>query len=455
MARLMRSEQGTGVVIPARRRQNVRCPGGLLIVRPSLVVALLVLATSSPGPVRADAVVGTGTAASCTEAELDAALGAGGNVTFNCGASPVTLTVTNKKTITLETSIDGGGVVTLSGGGSRQIFRVNSPGVLGLRNLTLTDSKGVGAVFNSGTLTVTNCTFADNNARLVGGGAIFNYGGTLTVTNSAFSGNSGRGAIFNTGTLTVTNSTFSNNSADYGGAIFNADTLAVSNSTFFSNDANFGGGAIDNGDAATLNVINSTFSSNTAPDGGAITNTTGTATVSNTIVADNAVQNCSGVITDGGHNLDDGASCGFSAANGSLTSTDPLLDPAGPQDSGGPTQTIMLFAGSPAIDAGDDAICAATPVKNLDQRGFVRPGVGHTHCSIGAYEADGAPPTACTGDCDRSRTVTVDELLTLVNIALGNGNVSDCVAGDANHDNQITIDEILTAVSNILNGCAA
>lgn len=66
-------------------------------------------------------------------------------------------------------------------------------------------------------------------------------------------------------------------------------------------------------------------------------------------------------------------------------------------------------------------------------------------------EGKGAPP--CTGDCNGDPEVTVDEILTMVNIALGNGQVSDCRAGDANHDNQITVDEILTAVNNALNGC--
>jgi len=62
------------------------------------------------------------------------------------------------------------------------------------------------------------------------------------------------------------------------------------------------------------------------------------------------------------------------------------------------------------------------------------------------------PPT-CVGDCNGNRSVTVDELLTMVNIALGTTNVSQCAAGDANGDHQITIDEILTAVNNALNGC--
>jgi hypothetical protein len=49
--------------------------------------------------------------------------------------------------------------------------------------------------------------------------------------------------------------------------------------------------------------------------------------------------------------------------------------------------------------------------------------------------------------------VTVDEILTTVNIALGNGGVTGCGAGDANHNGQITVDEILTAVNKALNGC--
>jgi len=64
-------------------------------------------------------------------------------------------------------------------------------------------------------------------------------------------------------------------------------------------------------------------------------------------------------------------------------------------------------------------------------------------------------PIPCVGDCDNSGQVTVDEILTLVNIALGNADVSTCLAGDANHDNQITVDEILTAVNNALNVCVA
>jgi hypothetical protein len=64
-----------------------------------------------------------------------------------------------------------------------------------------------------------------------------------------------------------------------------------------------------------------------------------------------------------------------------------------------------------------------------------------------------SPPPVCVGDCGGDGLVTVDELLTMVNIALGNAPLAECQAGEANADGQITVDEILTAVNNALNGC--
>ncbi len=61
----------------------------------------------------------------------------------------------------------------------------------------------------------------------------------------------------------------------------------------------------------------------------------------------------------------------------------------------------------------------------------------------------------CVGDCDGNHQVTIDEILTLVNIALGNGQVSDCTVGDADGDKQITIDEIVAAVNNAFSSCSA
>ncbi len=396
-------------------------------------------------------IVGTGTSASCTEAALDACLpGAArftGAVTFDCGLSPVTITVTSPKTISTDTTIDGGGLITISGGNRTEVFFVDSRVKFTVQNLTIANGyQGDGPGINNygGTLTVTNCTFTGNGSEPIkgegtAGGAIFNIG-TLTVTSSTFSGNSASrgsgGAISNvndqqhngSGTLTVTNSTFSGNSASdgTGGAIANGGTLTVTNSTFFANSA-ANGGAIWN--VGVLTLTNSTLSGNSASSAGVIANGTTCgdalnapcpATLNNTIVANTTSGgNCSGPITDGGHNIDDGTTCGFrgtsctSTSGTSFCSTNPQLDPADLANNGGPTQTIALQGGSPAINAGDETVCAAGPVSGVDQRGYERPGTGYANCSIGAFEYNSSGPPAPTPTLTPVPSVTVTATPTL------------------------------------------
>ena len=405
------------------------------------ILCAAVFVGSAPTVVRAAGVVGTSTAASCTDAALNAALAGGGLVTFNCGSAPVTIDIstgTGTKTISADTTIDGGSLITISGGNSVGVFSVNT-----------------GVKF-----TVQNLTIANGNSASHKGGGIDNEGSTLTVTNSTFSGNiaasssGGGGGIGNSSTLTVTNSTFSGNSADFDGGGIGSGTGTVTNSTFSGNTASHSGAGI--GNSGTLTVTNSTLSGNSAGHNGGGIASIGTLTVTNTIVANSTSGgNCFGSVTDGGHNIDDGTRCGFSTANGSLNNTNPDLDAQGLANNGGVTQTIALEAGSPAINAGDQTVCANPPVNGIDQRGYGRPGTGATNCSIGAYEYNSPrPPTGCAGDCDGSGEVTVNELIVMVNIALGNSTVSACAAGDANGDGAITINEIIEAVGYALNGCA-
>jgi hypothetical protein len=68
---------------------------------------------------------------------------------------------------------------------------------------------------------------------------------------------------------------------------------------------------------------------------------------------------------------------------------------------------------------------------------------------------DGGAAAACVGDCSGDGEVTVNELITMVNIALGNSPVSACPVGDANGDGEITVNEIISGVNNALNGCPA
>jgi hypothetical protein len=88
------------------------------------------------------------------------------------------------------------------------------------------------------------------------------------------------------------------------------------------------------------------------------------------------LENCSGAgVQSAGHNIDSLDQCNFHAA-GDKVNTDPLL--ALPADNGGPTATMAIGSGSPALDAGD-AACPPT-----DQRGVARP--QGTACDIGAFE---------------------------------------------------------------------
>ena len=428
-------------------------------------------------------------------------------MTFDCGSDPVTIDIssgTGTKVIAADTTIDGGRLVTISGGNSVGVFSVDSGINFSVENLTIAEGHVAGVpgdgIVNAGRTNVINSTFSNNLAvgccfglgccigsSLGVGGAISNgLGGnespTLTVTDSTFTGNNaadfGGGISSFSGSLTVTNSTFTGNNADAGGAIANGISLnggpvVVTNSTFYANNAigpvDVGGGIYNL--TGSLTVTNSTFYLNGAVpnEGGSIQNGVdpgpgaAPALIRNTILAGSmGSDNCSGSFTDGGHNLDDGTSCGFNTANGSLNNTNPQLDPTGLRDNGGPTQTLALCQGagipaegcttaSAAIGTGDQDVCAAAPVNGLDQRGFVRPGSGHTECSIGAYEA-GAVPFVCIGDCNNDGAVSVDELILGVYIALGVQPVTACSAF-ANSEGVVDIVQLIEGVNNGLHGC--
>ncbi|MFJ8831601.1 hypothetical protein [Micromonospora aurantiaca] len=136
--------------------------------------------------------VGSGTPASCTSEAVVKAVAAGGVITFDCGPAPVTITM--KATAKVVNShgprvvLDGGGTVTLSGGGKRRILYMN----------TCDEAQGWTTSHcqnqDHPRLTVQNLTFADGDAtgdrtEGGGGGAIFVRGGRFAVINSRFVGN--------------------------------------------------------------------------------------------------------------------------------------------------------------------------------------------------------------------------------------------------------------------------
>lgn len=83
------------------------------------------------------------------------------------------------------------------------------------------------------------------------------------------------------------------------------------------------------------------------------------------------------------------------------------------------------------------------------------PTVTPTATATATPSATATPTIACTGDCNGDALVTVDEIVTLVSIALGTVEIDGCLAADSNGDGSVTVDELVTAVTNGLSGCSS
>jgi len=329
-------------------------------------------------------------------------------------------------------TITNGSVSGAGGGGI-----LDEGATLAVSNCTIGGNSadfGGGMYIDSSTSTVVNCTISGNSPYYYGGG-IYNYYSTLMVSNCTISGNAAGegGGIYNWGyagsvALTVIASALSSNSAagGFGGGIYiqaeygNA-TVTIVASTFSDNSADWGG-AIYNytcpPGSTTLKVIACTFSGNTAAQGGGLINdayscpdivTRGgggpatsssgaTVEIGNTILNAGAsggnITNLAGTVTSDGYNLSSDNGGGFLTATGDQINTDPKLGPLA--DNGGPTKTMALRVGSPAIDAGKSF------GVTTDQRGYPRIYVnpnsilpaGGDGTDIGAYEASALCITA-------------------------------------------------------------
>ena len=272
-----------------------------------------------------------------------------------------------------------------------------------------------GGICNLGSLFLQSSTFAGNAAAGAGGGRAGDGVPASTGSGAAPGGTGGLGgsgyggALFNSGTVSLVNSTLVTNlgsgssggGGGTGGSSFNAPHYpdGANGGNGGTGGSGFGGVYVESG---SVKITNGTIAYNlgTLGQGGSggqggssdhypgspgIPGANGIAAggiralgslTLNTILAGNSPSNCIGSITDAGHNLSSDNSCAFTGA-GSLNNVDPMLGPLA--DNGGPTLTMALLPGSPAIDAGDDA--AAPPT---DQRGVARP-VGAAS-DIGAYE---------------------------------------------------------------------
>ena len=200
---------------------------------------------------------------------------------------------TNGITINKDIVIDGKGH-TIDAKNLGRIFSIGEGFTVTLTNATLINGKATegGAIYNDGSLTLSDVKLSDNAADSYGG-AVFNNG-ELVVSDSVFDSNDivnrgsasvdyGGAAIYNwkEGTLKVTNSNFTNNIKNYKngdnlvGAITTIGNATVSGSNFVNNSGRWGGAISATGaelrkNSSTLTVSNTIFKDNSALYAGAV-----------------------------------------------------------------------------------------------------------------------------------------------------------------------------------------
>lgn len=231
---------------------------------------LLLLAFAGTLPLAAQPTV-----VDCTTAAIVDALNKGTNhLVFRCA----TVTVTNPIVITGDVTIESTNRVTFNANNATRIFTVQPGASLTLNNVTLTGGKSTqgGAIFNRGQVFATKCIFAGNNATGTNGANGVNGRDDSFDPGNGGNGNPGvsglGGAIFNDGTLVLTECTFSTNSATGGNGGAGGKGGNAINGAFTAGDGGNGGAGAPGRGGAVYNanyalVINCIFHRNTAAGG--------------------------------------------------------------------------------------------------------------------------------------------------------------------------------------------
>ena len=238
---------------------------------------------------------------------------------------------------------------------------------------------GGGLGSNGGRVTVTGSTFTGNVARggasagfsggFAGGGGLATLGAPLVVRDSTVAGNRAAGGVYPAGASTGT-----------GGGIWTDDTVTLEQVTLVGNVA-----------SASADGVSPTG------EGGNVGLLGGRADVRGVLIADGrgAPSNCWGTLTAHGGNVEESAGAGDCGLE--QTVADARLGVLAAN--GGPTETIALRVGSPAIGAGSCTTLEPAAVTR-DQRGWPRPAQG---CDAGAYEVV-APVVAAGAATDVGQT---------------------------------------------------
>jgi hypothetical protein len=312
----------------------------------------------------------------------------GDTIQFAATLKGGTIILNNTLDINQNLTIDGAGSgITVSGGGMNRVFMIEAGVAADINALTITG--GVtpllfvgGGIYNKGSLTLSNSIVTGNAAG--DGGGILNAGtGTMTMSGDTVNNNTAKsfgGGIDNAGTLTIINCTIAANTANQGGGIINIGVLNMENSTVASNTvtgsgAN-GGGIWTGGAGSHLSLLNTIVFN---PNSGAATNDDVLGTIAQT----------QGDLFGSDVTIAAGGTLGGNVFTGNA-----VLGPL--QNNGGPTATMALLPGSPAIGHGASASkIPGLSVPALDQRGEPRPA---NSIDIGAFQTEAPPPLGFVQD---------------------------------------------------------
>ncbi len=354
----------------------------------------------------------------------------GGNTSYSGGGI-----ASRNSHLTLTQSTVSGNTATGRGGGIASYVYRGGSNVNGRRQAAVAHrtvpgnaTNGTSGVPVSGSITLVGSTVSGNTASSMAGGVVCYTSSPCTITDSTISGNQlnagynyGAGGVYITkySVGTISGSTIANNTAvggsNYGfltGGVYQyASSLTMTNATVAGNSATgvgyLAGGlsnaynSADSGAGYGLIMNNVTVSGNSAASGaspsagglfiGAFSS--GGATLSNAIISgnsgpsDNDLYVYSGSASAAGSLLGSTLS-GSYAGNGNVFSDSPGLGALA--NNGGPTMTMALMTGSPAIDAGDNSLVPGG--VQYDQRGAGFPRIQNTTVDIGSFEVAAAGP---------------------------------------------------------------
>jgi len=301
---------------------------------------------------------------------IDGTLGNSDNIQFDASINFVSLS-SGQVLLTSDMSINPNGEgVTIAGNRTDRVLEINNA-IISIDRITLSDGStsnyGGGMLARSSSVTFINSTISRNTAAA--GGGIYASSSMLTLVNSTISGNSANDVIGFGGGIAVVGS---------------PATLELTNSTVTGNVSVGDGGAIFASGAQQVSMRNSLITGNSA---GSFSLGNELYLFSNRIVTlrNNLLGDSSQTSAVAFYGSPQPPSTINTIATSNGNTPTPLASILAPlANNGGPTQTHGLVENSPAIDAGDNAVCAEAQVNNLDQRGRPRP--VDVNCDIGSFE---------------------------------------------------------------------